>query len=79
MSCNCTSCDPSKCLREAGCDDELIQRFSALYSAGQIDDAAKLLKCKRCQIISDVHDLQKQVDLLDYIIHNLKKEKCEQK
>ena len=79
MSCSCNKCEPTKCLPKAGCDEELTKRFSALYSAGQTEDAAKLLKCRRCEIISSIHDLQQQVDLLDYIIHNLKKEKDEQK
>lgn len=50
MSCSCNKCEPTKCLSHAGCDKELIERFSALYSAGQYDEAAKLLKCRRCEI-----------------------------
>ncbi len=61
-------------LREAGCDQEAVQRICHLYEEGGRADAISQMKIKRCQLIEQMHTSQKRVDRMDYLIHQLQKE-----
>lgn len=60
-------------LRDAGCEEELIDRFLILWDAGNTADQLRLLSCYRCRLLEKIHRGQQQMDCLDYLIYHLKK------
>ena len=64
----------SETLRDAGCGDADIQTFLALQASGKSEEAIRLLSRHRCRLLCRMHEAQKPVDILDYLICTLKKE-----
>lgn len=63
-------------LQDAGCEPDVIERFLVLWDAGNTSDQLRLLSCYRCRLLDKIHQGQKQIDCLDYLIYHLKK--CEE-
>ena len=61
-------------LRDANCDEDTIQKFLRLRKAGEKEEALRTLSCHRCHLVCAMHDAQKPVDVLDYLIYQIKKE-----
>lgn len=61
-------------LRDAGCGDEVIEKFFQLRQAGRTKEQAKLLYMQRAALLDRVHAGQKMIDCLDYLVYELKKE-----
>lgn len=61
-------------LRDAGCCQELIDRFLACHDRDALEAELALLVRHRAELLEDVHRCQKKVDCLDYLIYRLKKE-----
>ena len=61
-------------LEDANCAEDTIQKFLHLRKAGQKEEALRTLACHRCHLVCAMHDAQKPVDVLDYLIYQLKKE-----
>lgn len=66
-------------LRDAGCDETLIQRFMSLENRGEKEtvcaEQIRLLCGYRCGLMEDLHACQKKVDCLDYLLYSLRDEK----
>lgn len=60
-------------LIDAGCDDATIASFANCKS---VKDEIKLLEKHRCKLIDRSHAVNKQIDCLDYLVYNLKKEEA---
>lgn len=60
-------------LKDAGCDSTTTQEFLRLWETGFKKEAIRLLSCHRCHLMCMIHEAQKPVDILDYIICQLKK------
>lgn len=58
-------------LIDAGCDDKTIARFKSCKS---LKDALRILEIHRCTLLDRSHAVNKQIDCLDYLVYNLKKE-----
>lgn len=61
-------------LRDAGCGDEVIEKFFQLRQAGRTKEQAKLLYMQRAALLDRIHAGQKMIDCLDYLVYELKKE-----
>lgn len=72
---NATNTNPAivQNLKDAGCDDELIAKYVSLQAKGKTDEQLRILACHRCRLINIVHENQKRVDCLDYLIYAMKK------
>ena len=61
-------------LQDAQCDEAVIKRFLQLAAVEQWEEAARVLAKQRCQLVCALHAAQKPIDILDYLLHLLKKE-----
>lgn len=60
-------------LQDAGCDNETIKEFFELLSKNEMDKIFKLLAKYRETLLKTLHDNQKEIDILDYLILDLRK------
>ena len=61
-----------ECLADAGCDKELIKQIEACQSSGRQKDELRLLGDYRRLLLEKIHAEQKKLDLLDYLVWNMK-------
>ncbi len=66
-------------LADTGVQQELIERAMQLYQSGQEAELVRFLKLQRCNMVEDMHECQRKIDRIDYLIrqtknHNHRKE-----
>lgn len=61
-------------LRDAGCDDGDVKVFMELAEAGNRQEQYKFLEKHRKVLLEKVHIREKQIDCLDYLVFQMKKE-----
>ncbi len=61
-------------LQDAGCNQKLIDKFFNLLEQKQFDQIYILLRKYRNTLLDNIHKRQKEIDILDYLIVDLKKE-----
>ncbi len=59
-------------LEETGTDRETISRAVELYRSGRGKDLVRLLKAQRCGLVEEMHESQRRVDRIDYLIRQSK-------
>ena len=62
-------------LKDAGCGSETVEKVCRLYSNGQIQDAVITLRRHRCSLMDSLHESQRRVDCLDFLVWRMEKEK----
>lgn len=72
-------CDAAllKNLEDAGCSETTIEKVLACCREKRYDRQLQILCRYRCQLLEKVHEEQKKLDCLDYLIYSMKKEKKE--
>jgi DNA-binding transcriptional MerR regulator len=60
-------------LKDAGCDCFMIEKFLQLKDKGKTREQLHLLSCQRTSLLQKVHENQKRIDCLDFLIFNMKK------
>lgn len=55
-------------LADTGVRQELIERAMQLYQSGQEAELVRFLKLRRCDMVEDMHECQRKVDRIDYLI-----------
>ncbi len=67
-----TMSDYSETLRSFLCDtdvrQELTERAMQLYQSGQEAELVRFLKMRRCDMVEEMHECQRKVDQIDYLI-----------
>ena len=61
-------------LTDNGCSKEGVSRAKALYEAKDMDGLIKHLRKYRCDLVEEMHDSQRKVDRMDYLIRQVQKE-----
>ena len=61
-----------ECLADAGCGKELIKQIEACQGSGRQKDQLRLLGDYRRLLLEKIHAEQKKLDLLDYLVWNIK-------
>ncbi|MCI8273918.1 MAG: hypothetical protein HFJ55_07590 [Clostridia bacterium] len=61
-------------LQDAGCNQKIIDEFLNLLDKKQIDKIFILLSKYRSLLLESLHKNQKEIDILDYLIIDLKKQ-----
>lgn len=61
-------------MMDAGCGPQTIERICMLYRNGQVQDAAKALRRHRCSLMDSLHEIQRKIDCLDYLVRRMEKE-----
>lgn len=62
-------------LADAGCGQKLSTEILSMYESGQYEDALRMMKLARCQAMCELHKCSRKVDLLDFLIRKVEKEK----
>lgn len=62
-------------LEDAGCSPEDIECFLKCQGQEKTRDQMKLLAKHRCSLLEAVHEEQKRIDCLDYLVYQLEKQK----
>ena len=61
-------------LLDAGCPVESAETVERLCSEGRLDDALHQMRILRCDLMEDLHQVQRKVDCLDQLIRQTEKE-----
>ena len=61
-------------LLDAGCREQTADIVQQLYLAGRLSDALHEMKVFRCDLMEALHQSQRKVDCLDYLIRETEKE-----
>ena len=64
-----------ECLSEIGCSDDEISTFLECLNNENMERTFKLLSKLRYRLLDSIHGEQKKLDCLDYLRHELKKER----
>lgn len=59
-------------LEDAGCTATLIKEFLKLDADGKIIEQIHLLRKHREELLNTIHENQKRIDCLDFLIFNIK-------
>lgn len=59
-------------LQDAGCTDQMIQQYFRLREAGRTKEQICLLFRHRATLLDRLHQDQKQIDCLDYLIFQIR-------
>jgi SOS response regulatory protein OraA/RecX len=69
MKCDCQKLTAD--LKSAGCSEQTIKKFMDHLEHQEYQMAKMLLRSERKECMSKMHEAQKKVDALDYIIYCL--------
>lgn len=61
-------------LRDAGFDEDAIQKFLGLRKDGRSSEQYRLLSLQRASLLDQLHVSQHRIDCLDYLVYTMKKE-----
>lgn len=61
-------------LLDAGCSDASAAFVDQLVQTGRMTDALHKMKLIRCDLMDELHQSQRRVDCLDYLIRQTEKE-----
>ncbi|HJC67348.1 MAG: hypothetical protein KHX49_12160 [Lachnospiraceae bacterium] len=62
-------------LKDAGCDEAMIQKYLRLQEEGKRQEQFRLLSLHRASLLEQVHASQNMIDCLDYLIYTMKCER----
>ena len=60
-------------LTDAGCGKEFIDGICSLYQAGNYPEMLRQMKKQRCTLMDAMHESQRKVDRIDYLIYHQEK------
>lgn len=58
-------------LKDAGCSPAVIQQFLCSMELGDLAEELRLLARQRKKLLEELHDQQRSIDCLDYLVYNL--------
>ena len=61
-------------LKDAGCDEAMIQKYLQLQKEGKRQEQFRLLSLHIASLLDQVHVSQNRIDCLDYLIYTMKQE-----
>ena len=61
-------------LMVAGCEKRDTEIAEKLYESGQKDELIRFFKKCRCTLVDEMHESQRKVDRMDYLIRRVEKE-----
>lgn len=65
-------------LKDAGCNKAVVEEFLEFAKAGERQKQFTLLEKHRKSLLDKVHGKEKQIDCLDYLVFQMKKEEQNQ-
>lgn len=61
-------------LRDAGCDEDTVNKYFRLQKEGKKKEQYRLLAMHRASLLDRLHVSQQMIDCLDYLVYTMKKE-----
>ena len=61
-------------LKDAGCDPDMICRCEALVQGEKRGELMRVLSLHRRALLDTVHENDRRIDCLDYLIHQIEKQ-----
>lgn len=58
-------------LKDAGCDQKTIERFMKCMDRNDLSGQLRLMEEHRKKILERVHEEEKQIDCLDYLVYQI--------
>lgn len=65
-------------LKDAGCCEETIERCLCCLDDGKKEEILKQLDDHRKDLLQKVHEGEKQIDCLDYLVYQIDRCKCKE-
>ena len=62
-----------QCLREMGFDEDRGEAVAGLLAEEKLTQARQRLRCLRCELMEHLHDCQRRVDRMDWLIREIEK------
>lgn len=62
-------------LSDMGCDDKQIFFMKKMYEEGDTETLLRDLRKCRCHLMDELHESQKKLDNMDFLIRQIQKEK----
>ena len=62
-------------LKDAGCTDEMVEKFMALQGSEGKEQQLRLLSGHRKRLLEKLHEDKRQIDCLDYLIYQMEKKR----
>lgn len=62
-------------LKDAGCTKEMTQQIIMKLEKNDFEELSKLLEQRRSCLLNLIHDKEKQIDCLDYLVYQIKRNK----
>ena len=63
-------------LKDAGCDKKTVAQFLAFGEEGNTQEQLKLLSVQRQQLLDRIHQEEKRIDCLDYLVYQIQRKKA---
>lgn len=61
-------------LKDAGCDETVIETYFRLQKEGRRQEQFRLLAMHKAALLERLHVSQQMIDCLDYLVYTMKKE-----
>ena len=61
-------------LSDAGCSAKAAEQIGSLYETGSYREMLHQMKVQRCTLIEQMHESQRKVDRMDFLIRNQEKQ-----
>jgi len=65
-------------LSDVGCSEDQKKEAELLYRSGRTADLIRYLKKCRCSLMDEMHESQRKVDRMDFLIRKAEKEAMKQ-
>ena len=62
-------------LKDAGCTDEMVEKFMALQDSEDEEQQIRLLSGYRKHLLEKLHREEKRIDCLDYLLYQMQNKK----
>lgn len=62
-------------LQDAGCTQKMVQHIMTQLEEDDFEELSKLLEQHRSCLLNLIHDKEKQIDCLDYLVYQIKRNK----
>lgn len=60
------------CMEDAGMSHEAVTKAIELYQRDAGDELVRFLRLQRCELVEEMHESQRRVDRMDYLIRQSK-------
>ena len=60
------------CMEDAGMSQDAVIKAIELYKSEARDELVRFLRLQRCELVEEMHESQRRVDRMDYLIRQSK-------